>query len=167
MMPLLPLRPRAWLLCRDVANDRLIQPCCSTLSWISCFSFAASSSWACKSLIWAKSLVDWNRKTNVVILFCKSMLRDLASGKPKKKKNVRNLGHSCLVLLHQLVYVLLVLLQTWLQVVLFPLQSADLLLQLKCTQRKRDFSRIHDIHPLEYKIFKVICKAGTYRKVIF
>lgn len=48
----------------------VIQPCCSTLSWISCFSFAASSSWVCRSLIWAKSLIDYKR-THVVILICK------------------------------------------------------------------------------------------------
>lgn len=33
-----------------------------TLSWISCFSFMASSSWTWMSLIWARSLADWQHK---------------------------------------------------------------------------------------------------------
>lgn len=72
---------------------------------------------------------------------------------------MKNLGHSCLLLLHQLVHVLLVLLQTRLQVVLFSLQSADLFLQLRYAQRKRD---VTDVDLLEYNTFQVICPSiGT------
>lgn len=36
----------------------------NTFSWISCLSFATSSSWACRSLIWFKSLADFTNMHN-------------------------------------------------------------------------------------------------------
>lgn len=63
-----------------------------TFSWISCFSFVASSSWACRSLIWLKSLADYhmyghtkNSSQGVTIRF---------SFWSKKNKFKRELRHS-------------------------------------------------------------------------
>lgn len=37
----------------------------STFSWTSCFSLKASSSWACRSLIWARFWADWNHNNRI------------------------------------------------------------------------------------------------------
>lgn len=89
-MPLQPPRPAArrcaWC-CHSSHTIRItaaIRALYRTLSWISCFSLAASSSWACRSLIWAKSRADYDQ-THTVILFCKSILRYGTCAKPDSR----------------------------------------------------------------------------------
>lgn len=47
------------------------------------------------------------------------------------------LGNGSFVFLHQLIHVLLILLHTRLQVILLPLQTANLLLQLKDEEKRK------------------------------